>query len=137
MKRKLCHAKAPWKWSTSRWQTTCRGLAWVARAVLLASGFMRYDGVETVADALGCFKNAVELKAVFKEATPKAYRRLRELEFDVRVGDRLHAKFYLFVFGGEYVAVVGSSNLLMRGLVTNREVNIVMRGARQTLFINA
>ncbi|MEM1568980.1 MAG: phospholipase D-like domain-containing protein [Thermofilaceae archaeon] len=99
------------------------------RAVLLASGFMRYDGVEMVAEALGGFKNAVELKAVFKEATPKAYRRLKEWGFDVRASERLHAKFYLFVFEEEYVAVVGSSNLSTRGLVTNREVNVVIRGS--------
>lgn len=105
------------------------GTRGVLRSVLLASAFIRYDGLRTVADALGGFGGAVELKAVFKEATPKVYRHLRELGFDVRASERLHAKFYLFVFEEEYVAVVGSSNLSTRGLVTNREVNVVIRGS--------
>ncbi|MEZ0249017.1 MAG: phospholipase D-like domain-containing protein [Thermoproteus sp.] len=104
------------------------GVAGGVRSVLLASAFMRYDGVKTFVEALGGVQNGAELKVVFREATPKAYKYLRGLGFDVKMNERLHAKFYLVVFGEEYLALVGSSNLSIHGLERNREVNVAVRG---------
>ncbi|MEL9990460.1 MAG: phospholipase D-like domain-containing protein [Thermoproteus sp.] len=104
------------------------------KSVLLASAFMRYDGVKTIAEALGGVKDAVELKAIFREATPKAYRHLKELGFDARVNERLHAKFYLFTLDDEYLAVIGSSNLSIHGLVANREINVIIKGRLDSPF---
>ncbi len=93
----------------------------------VASAYVRFNGLGLIE---GLVKRASKVRLVANDITPKAYYYLvNRGNVEVRVNEMLHAKLYLIYSSGQYLAIVGSSNLTMRGLKTNIEVNVTLSGS--------
>ena len=124
-----------------------------ANSAKMAVAFLKYSGVKVIEQSLNiCLKNngAVEIIAGldFKTTDPQSMHYFIQLQKQVPnlkfycYGDKgknktdvvFHPKIYLFEKGRETTGIVGSTNLTRGGLLTNFEVNVVIKETKPLYF---
>ena len=124
-----------------------------ANSVKMAVAFLKYSGVQVIEQALNnCLKNNGSIEIIagldFKTTDPQAMHYFIQLQkqgsnlkFNC-YGDKeenrtnivFHPKIYLFQKGRETTGIVGSTNLTRGGLLTNFEVNVVIKETKPLYF---
>ena len=124
-----------------------------ANSAKMAVAFLRYSGVQVIERAINdCLKNNGNIEIIagldFKTTDPQSMhyfiqsqKQVSNLKFYC-YGDKdenktdvvFHPKIYLFKKGGETTGIVGSTNLTRGGLLTNFEVNVVIKETRPLYF---
>lgn len=108
--------------------------------------FMKYTGLKVIEKSLlKSLENKADLEIIagldFKTTDPNAIKYLIDLKKDYKTlkfycfGDKkdnktdivFHPKFYLFNSGREMTSIIGSTNLTGGGLISNFEVNTVIK----------
>ncbi len=124
-----------------------------ANSAKMAVAFLKYSGVQVIEQALNnCLKNngSVEIIAGldFKTTDPQSVHYFIQLQKQISnlkfycYGDKeenrtdivFHPKIYLFQKGRETTGIVGSTNLTRGGLLTNFEVNVVIKETKPLYF---
>jgi len=119
----------------------------------IAVGFLKYSGVKVIEKALDSFlKNNGNIEIIagldFKTTDPQSMHYFIRLQKQVSglkfycYGDKkenktnvvFHPKIYLFEKGRETTGIVGSTNLTRGGLLTNFEVNVVIKETKPLYF---
>jgi len=124
-----------------------------ANSAKMAVAFLKYSGVKVIEKALDSFlKNNGNIEIIagldFKTTDPQSMhyfiqlqKRVSSLKFYC-YGDKdenktdvvFHPKIYLFEKGRETTGIVGSTNLTRGGLLTNFEVNVVIKETKPLYF---
>ncbi len=124
-----------------------------ANSAKMAVAFLKYSGVKVIEKALDNFlKNNGSIEIIagldFKTTDPQSMhyfiqlqKRVSNLKFYC-YGDKdenktdvvFHPKIYLFEKGRETTGIVGSTNLTRGGLLTNFEVNVVIKETKPLYF---
>ena len=124
-----------------------------ANSARIAVAFLRYSGLKVIEDSLiYCLNNnsIVEIIAGldFKNTDPQSIHYLIKLQKNVKgirfycYGDSIehktrvvfHPKIYLFSKGRETTGIIGSTNLTRGGLLTNFEVNVIIKETKPLYF---
>lgn len=124
-----------------------------ANAVKMAVAFLKYSGVKVIDKALNtCLTNSGNIEIIagldFKTTDPQAMHYFIQLQKQVPnlkfycYGDKgenktnvvFHPKIYLFSKGQETTGIVGSTNLTRGGLLSNFEVNVVIKETKPLYF---
>ncbi len=124
-----------------------------ANSAKMAVAFLKYSGVKVIEQSLNnCLKNngAVEIIAGldFKTTDPQSMHFLIQLQKQVPnlkfycYGDKdenktdvvFHPKIYLFEKGRETTGIIGSTDLTRGGLLTNFEVNVVIKEIKPVYY---
>lgn len=124
-----------------------------ANTAKMAVAFLKYSGVKVIEKSLDhCLKNngSVEIIAGldFKTTDPQSMHYFIQLQKQISnlkfycYGDKeenktdviFHPKIYLFEKGRETTGIVGSTNLTRGGLLTNFEVNVVIKETKPLYF---
>jgi len=124
-----------------------------ANSVRMAVAFLKYSGIKVLESSLQrCLSNngSVEIIAGldFKTTDPKSIhyfiklqKKIKNIKFycygDTREHKTLvffHPKIYLFSKGRETTGIIGSTNLTRGGLLTNFEVNVVIKEKKPIYF---
>lgn len=124
-----------------------------ANSVKVAVAFLKYSGVQVIEQALNnCLENKGSIEIIagldFKTTDPQAMHYFIQLQKQVSnlkfycYGDKeenktdvvFHPKIYLFQRERETTGIVGSTNLTRGGLLTNFEVNVVIKEAKPLYF---
>lgn len=124
-----------------------------ANSVKIAVAFLKYSGVQVIEEALNnCLENKGSIEIIagldFKTTDPQAMRYFIQLQKQVSnlkfycYGDKeenktdvvFHPKIYLFQKERETTGIVGSTNLTRGGLLTNFEVNVVIKEKKPLYF---
>jgi HKD family nuclease len=124
-----------------------------ANSAKMAVAFLKYSGVQVIEQALNnCLKNNGHIEIIagldFKTTDPQSMHYFIQLQKQVSnlkfycYGDKeenktsvvFHPKIYLFEKGRETTGIVGSTNLTRGGLLTNFEVNVVIKETKPLYF---
>jgi len=124
-----------------------------AMVVRIAVAFLRYSGLQVVERSLKyCLKNEGIVEIItgldFKNTDPESIHYLIKLQRQVKrmkfycYGDSkehkthifFHPKIYLFSKERETTGIIGSTNLTKPGLLTNFEVNVVIKETKPVYF---
>jgi len=124
-----------------------------ANSAKMAVAFLKYSGVKVIEKALDSFlKNKGNIEIIagldFKTTDPQSMHYFIQLQKQVSglkfycYGDKdenktdvvFHPKIYLFEKGRETTGIVGSTNLTRGGLLTNFEVNVVIKETKPLYF---
>ena len=124
-----------------------------ANSAKMAVAFLKYSGVQVIEQALNnCLKNNGNIEIIvgldFKTTDPQSMHYFIQLQKQVSnlkfycYGDKeanktnvvFHPKIYLFEKGRETTGIVGSTNLTRGGLLTNFEVNVVIKETKPLYF---
>lgn len=124
-----------------------------ANSVKIAVAFLKYSGVQVIEQALNsCLENKGSVEIIagldFKTTDPQAMHYFIQLQKQISnlkfycYGDKeenktdvvFHPKIYLFQKGRETTGIVGSTNLTRGGLLTNFEVNVVIKETKPLYF---
>ena len=124
-----------------------------ANSAKMAVAFLKYSGVKVIEQSLNdCLKNNGNIEIIagldFKTTDPQAMSYFIQLQKQVsnlkfyRYGDKsenntriiFHPKIYLFERGRETTGIVGSTNLTRGGLLTNFEVNVIIKEKQPLYF---
>ncbi len=124
-----------------------------ANSAKIAVAFLKYSGVQVIEQALSnCLKNKGDIEIIvgldFKTTDPQSMHYFIQLQKQVsnlkfycygdkdenKTGIVFHPKIYLFEKGGETTGIVGSTNLTRGGLLTNFEVNVVIKETKPLYF---
>jgi len=124
-----------------------------ANSAKIAVAFLKYSGVKVIEKALDSFlKNNGIIEIIagldFKTTDPQSMHYFIQLQKQVSnlkfycYGDKdenktdvvFHPKIYLFEKGRETTGIVGSTNLTRGGLLTNFEVNVVIKETKPLYF---
>jgi len=124
-----------------------------ANSVKIAVAFLKYSGVKVIEKALDSFlKNNGNIEIIagldFKTTDPQSMHYFIQLQKQISglkfycYGDKdenktnvvFHPKIYLFEKGKETTGIVGSTNLTRGGLLTNFEVNVVIKETKPLYF---
>lgn len=125
-----------------------------ANSARIAIAFLKYSGLKVIEQSLNhCLKNNGNVEIIagldFKTTDPQSMHYLINLQKQAQnlkfycYGDKgdnktdvvFHPKIYLFERGRETAGIVGSANLTRGGLLTNFEVNIVIRENKPVYFL--
>lgn len=124
-----------------------------ANSAKMAVAFLKYSGVQVIEQALkNCLKNNGQIEIIvgldFKTTDPQSMHYFIQLQKQVsnlkfycygdkeenKTGVVFHPKIYLFEKGRETTGIVGSTNLTRGGLLTNFEVNVVIKEIKPLYF---
>ena len=124
-----------------------------ANSVKMAVAFLKYSGVKVIEQALNsCLNKNGNVEIIvgldFKTTDPQSMHYFIQLQKQVPnltfycYGDKgenktdvvFHPKIYLFEKGQETTGIVGSTNLTRGGLLTNFEVNVVIKEMKPLYF---
>lgn len=124
-----------------------------ANSAKMAVAFLKYSGVQVIEQALNnCLKNNGSIEIIagldFKTTDPQSIHYFIQLQKQTSnlkfycYGDKeenktdvvFHPKIYLFQKGRETTGIVGSTNLTRGGLLTNFEVNVVIKETKPLYF---
>ena len=124
-----------------------------ANSAKIAIAFLKYSGVKVIEKSLDIFlKNSGIIEIIagldFKTTDPQSMHYFIQLQKQVAnlkfycYGDKdenktdivFHPKIYLFEKGRETTGIVGSTNLTRGGLLTNFEVNVVIKETKPLYF---
>jgi len=124
-----------------------------ANSVRIAVAFLRYSGLQVIERSLKhCLNNNGNIEVIagldFKSTDPQSIHYFIKLQKQVKrmkfycYGDRkehkthviFHPKIYLFSKGRETTGIIGSTNLTKGGLLTNFEVNVVIKEKKPLYF---
>ncbi len=124
-----------------------------ANTAKMAVAFLKYSGVKVIEKSLDSFlKNNGNIEIIagldFKTTDPQSMHYFIQLQKQVSglkfycYGDKdenktdivFHPKIYLFEKGRETTGIVGSTNLTRGGLLTNFEVNVVIKETKPLYF---
>jgi len=124
-----------------------------ANSAKMAVAFLKYSGVKVIEKALNNFlKNNGNIEIIagldFKTTDPQSMHYFIQLQKQISnlkfycYGDKdenktdvvFHPKIYLFEKGHETTGIVGSTNLTRGGLLTNFEVNVVIKETKPLYF---
>jgi HKD family nuclease len=123
-----------------------------ANSAKMAVAFLKYSGVQVIKQALNnCLKNNGHIEIItgldFKTTDPQSMHYFIQLQKQANLkfycyGDKeenktsvvFHPKIYLFEKGRETTGIVGSTNLTRGGLLTNFEVNVVIKETKPLYF---
>ncbi len=124
-----------------------------ANNVQIAVAFLKYSGIQVIEKSLKqCLSNGGKIEVIagldFKTTDPKSiyyFVNLKKSYPNVKFycfGDRgenktnivFHPKIYLFEKGRETTGIIGSTNLTRGGLLTNFEVNVVIKETKPVYF---
>lgn len=124
-----------------------------ANSAKMAVAFLKYSGVKVIEKSLDSFlKNNGNIEIIagldFKTTDPQSMHYFIQLQKQVAnlkfycYGDKdenktdivFHPKIYLFEKGRETTGIVGSTNLTRGGLLTNFEVNVVIKESKPLYF---
>ena len=124
-----------------------------ANSAKMAVAFLKYSGVQVIERAINdCLKNNGNIEIIagldFKTTDPQSMHYFIQLQKQVSnlkfycYGDKdenktdvvFHPKIYLFEKGRETTGIVGSTNLTRGGLLTNFEVNVVIKETKPLYF---
>src|SRR3990167_7261619 len=124
-----------------------------ANSAKIAVAFLKYSGVQVIEQALNnCLKNNGSIEIIagldFKTTDPQSIHYFIQLQKQVsnlkfycygdkeenKTGIVFHPKIYLFEKGRETTGIVGSTNLTRGGLLTNFEVNVVIKETKPLYF---
>ncbi len=119
----------------------------------IAVAFLKYSGLKVIEQSLdNCLKNNGNVEIIagldFKTTDPQSMHQLIRLQKQVQnfkfycYGDKnenktyiiFHPKIYLFERGRETTGIIGSTNLTRGGLLTNFEVNVVIKETKPVYF---
>lgn len=121
--------------------------------VRIAVAFMKYSGLKVIENSLITgLENKSDIEIIagldFKTTDPKSIKYLIDLKKNYKslkfycFGDKkenktnivFHPKIYLFNSGREMTSIVGSTNLTGGGLISNFEVNIIIKEKQPLYF---
>lgn len=124
-----------------------------ANSAKMAVAFLKYSGLKVIEQSLdNCLKNNGSIEIItgldFKTTDPQSMHHLIRLQKQAPnlkfycYGDKgenrtdvvFHPKIYLFTKGRETTGIVGSTNLTRGGLLTNFEVNVVIKETKPLYF---
>lgn len=124
-----------------------------AKSTRIAVAFLKYSGVKVIEQSLhNCLKNNGNVEIIagldFKTTDPQSMhyfiqlqKRVSNLKFycygdkdENQTGVVFHPKIYLFTKDKETTGIVGSTNLTRGGLLTNFEVNVVIKEIQPLYF---
>lgn len=124
-----------------------------ANSAKMAVAFLKYSGLKVIEQSLdNCLKNHGNIEIItgldFKTTDPQSMHYFIQLQKQVSnlkfycYGDKeenktdvvFHPKIYLFQRGRETTGIVGSTNLTRGGLLTNFEVNVVIKETKPLYF---
>lgn len=124
-----------------------------ANSAKMAVAFLKYSGVQVIERAINdCLKNNGNIEIIagldFKTTDPQSMHYFIQLQKQMAnlkfycYGDKdenrtdivFHPKIYLFERGKETTGIVGSTNLTRGGLLTNFEVNVVIKETKPLYF---
>jgi len=123
-----------------------------ANSAKMAVAFLKYSGVQVIKQAINnCLKNNGHIEIItgldFKTTDPQSMHYFIQLQKQANLkfycyGDKeenktsivFHPKIYLFEKGRETTGIVGSTNLTRGGLLTNFEVNVVIKETKPLYF---
>jgi len=124
-----------------------------ANSVRIAVAFLRYSGLQVIERSIKhCLNNDGSIEIIagldFKNTDPRSIHYFIKLQKQVKrmkfycYGDRkehethviFHPKIYLFTKGRETTGIIGSTNLTKGGLLTNFEVNVVIKERKPLYF---
>ena len=124
-----------------------------ANSTRIAVAFLKYSGLKVIEDSLiYCLNNNANVEIIagldFKNTDPQSIHYLIKLQKKVKgikfycYGDSMehktrvvfHPKIYLFSKGHETTGIIGSTNLTRGGLLTNLEVNVVIKETKPLYF---
>jgi len=124
-----------------------------ANSAKIAVAFLKYSGLKVIEQSLNhCLKNKGNVEIIagldFKTTDPQSMHYLINLQKQEQnlkfycYGDKnenrtdivFHPKIYLFEKGRETTGIVGSTNLTRGGLLTNFEVNVVIKETKPLYF---
>ena len=124
-----------------------------ANSAKIAVAFLKYSGVKVIEKALDSFlKNHGDIEIIagldFKTTDPQSMNYFIQLQKQVSglkfycYGDKdenktdvvFHPKIYLFEKARETTGIVGSTNLTRGDLLTNFEVNVVIKETKPLYF---
>src|SRR3989338_7879449 len=124
-----------------------------ANSAKMVVAFLKYSGVKVIEKSLdNCLKNNGNVEIIagldFKTTDPQSMHYFIQLQKQVTnlkfycYGDKdenktdivFHPKIYLFEKGQETTGIVGSTNLTRGGLLTNFEVNVVIKETKPLYF---
>lgn len=124
-----------------------------AKSAKIAVAFLKYSGLKVIEKSLdSCLKNNGNVEIIagldFKTTDPQSMHQLIRLQKQVRnfkfycYGDKnknktdiiFHPKIYLFERERETTGIIGSTNLTRGGLLTNFEVNVVIKETKPIYF---
>jgi HKD family nuclease len=124
-----------------------------ANLAKMAVAFLKYSGLKVIEQSLdNCLKNNGSIEIItgldFKTTDPQSMHHLIRLQKQAPnlkfycYGDKgenrtdvvFHPKIYLFTKGRETTGIVGSTNLTRGGLLTNFEVNVVIKETKPLYF---
>lgn len=124
-----------------------------ANSAKIAVAFLKYSGVKVIEKSLDSFlKNNGGIEIIagldFKTTDPQSIHYFIQLQKQAAnlkfycYGDKdenktnvvFHPKIYLFEKGRETTGIVGSTNLTRGGLLTNFEVNVVIKESKPLYF---
>lgn len=124
-----------------------------ANSAKMAVAFLKYSGVQVIEQALNsCLKKGGNVEIItgldFKTTDPQSMHYFIRLQKQISnlkfycYGDKeenrtdvvFHPKIYLFEKERETTGIVGSTNLTRGGLLTNFEVNVVIKEAKPLYF---
>ena len=124
-----------------------------ASSAKIAVAFLKYSGLKVIEQSLNCcLKNGGNIEIIagldFKTTDPESMHYLIHLQkqatnlkfycygdkADNRTDIVFHPKVYLFKKGRETTGIVGSTNLTRGGLLTNFEVNVVIKETQPLYF---
>jgi len=124
-----------------------------ANSPKIAVAFLKYSGLKVIEQSLNhCLKNKGNVEIIagldFKTTDPQSIHYFIQLQKQVSnlkfycYGDKeenktsvvFHPKIYLFEKGRETTGIVGSTNLTRGGLLTNFEVNVVIKETKPLYF---
>ncbi|MCG6552859.1 MAG: phospholipase D-like domain-containing protein [Candidatus Magnetominusculus sp. LBB02] len=124
-----------------------------ANAARMAVAFLKYSGLKVIEQSLNnCVRNNGNIEIItgldFKTTDPQSMLYFVQLQKQVSnlkfycYGDKdenktdvvFHPKIYLFQKGRETTGIVGSTNLTKGGLLTNFEVNIIIKESKPLYF---
>lgn len=124
-----------------------------ANSARMAVAFLKYSGLQVLEKSINnCLKNNGNIEIItgldFKTTDPQSMHYFIRLQKQVSnlkfycYGDKkenktdvvFHPKIYLFQKGQETTGIVGSTNLTRGGLLTNFEVNVVIKETKPLYF---
>ena len=124
-----------------------------ANSTRIAVAFLKHSGLKVIEDSLlYCLNNNANVEIIagldFKNTDPQSIHYLIKLQKKVKgikfycYGDStehktrvvFHPKIYLFSKGRETTGIIGSTNLTRGGLLTNLEVNVVIKETKPLYF---
>src|SRR4030042_458735 len=124
-----------------------------ADSTRIAVAFLKHSGLKVIEDSLlYCLNNNANVEIIagldFKNTDPQSIHYLIKLQKKVKgikfycYGDSMehktrvvfHPKIYLFSKGHETTGIIGSTNLTRGGLLTNLEVNVVIKENKPIYF---